>query len=301
MPSASPFSRQLFSSLLLGTALCLSAQGSASARDVADKAIEACTQEPDRFDRLACFDALLGTPKSVIAGKKPILWTPETSSAPAPSKYENFGPLERIAHEMEDARPSGDQSWQFRYSRVGQPSLRTLQELIVDVRQAAEQPLPADFGDESGAILPEKAAAALVERSPEDTLEPGTANIYLTMGETLPADAAADERKTILMLSCEADITTARLMLPSEAPVRRNQVEVRVDGNIAERDIWQTSENDRVLMAARGLVSISHITKWIQSERLQFDVVVDGREKAIVFETSNLKELLQPLRRACRW
>lgn len=299
MPPAPRFKSSTLSCLALSTALCLATMPTSFARDISDDAIRICTQEPDRFDRLACFDALLGTPKSVIAGKTPVLWDPETETTPTPDRP-NYGPLEAIAHKMEDARPAGDPSWQFRYSKVGQTSLRTLEQLVNDAQTDENTPLIAEFKDEEE-ILPEKAAAALVARSPETTLEPGTANIYLTMAETPPADAGEDEPKAILMLSCEADITTARLILPVEAPRRRNQVSVRVDGNVAKEDIWQTSENDRVLMAARGLVSISHITKWIQSQRLQFDLFVNGQNKAIVFETANLKEMLPPLRRACRW
>jgi type VI secretion system protein VasI len=267
----------------------------ASAISVDQNALEKCRTEVDRFDRLSCFDKLFETPTDIVVEQEEPLWEKKIPSAKAP-----YGRLEALVRKIETSRIKGDDTWQFRYRTTGQAKLQTLDEMMVELAKPTSQNKEASVKNETG-IMPEKAVATLVAHSDDTKLEPGIANIYLTMPEILSPDSPSEAGQAILFLTCEEDITTAGIILPQAVDRTKIPTQIRRDGNIAEKDIWQTSESYRVLISARGLVSISHICKWLQTKRTQISLPLEGKQRAFVFEMSNLRQMIGPLRKACRW
>nr|WP_272210060.1 type VI secretion system-associated protein TagO [Marinicella sp. W31]MDC2875917.1 type VI secretion system-associated protein TagO [Marinicella sp. W31] len=198
---------------------------------------------------------------------------------------------------MERARAAGDDGWQFRYSRVGSNRLLTLPELMAEAAAAPAAPPPPT---ENGA-LPEKSAAIYAAQIPGDLLQPGTTNIYLTMPETPPSDAMGSDNRAILMLSCEANITTARLILPQPLSLGPHAIEIRTASGRPETETWQAIADGTVLMNARGLTSIADITRWRTAPRIQISLGIGNENRALLFEMGNLADMLPPLRRACQW
>ncbi|MGV0911536.1 type VI secretion system-associated protein TagO [Martelella sp. FOR1707] len=277
-------------SLISGVLLTAHPAAAADTVAVPKAGLDACLQTVDRLNRLDCFDKLLGTPISVLSGG----WSPTT--APASSFHEK-PPIAALAHAMEQARMAGDEGWQFRYSRVGSNDLLTLPELMAEAAAApAAPPPPAENG-----ALPEKSAAIYAAQNPGDLLQPGTANVYLTMPETPPADATGPADRAILMLSCEANITTARLILPQPLSLGPHTIEIRTASGRPETETWQAVADGAVLMNARGLTSIADITRWRTAPRIQLSLGIGNENRALLFEMGNLADILPPLRRACQW
>ena len=277
--------------LSLMSGLLLAAQPAAADTVAVPKAeLQTCLQTTDRLNRLDCFDQLLGTPMSVLSGST------SPTAAPASSSHEK-PPIAALAHAMEQARMAGDEGWQFRYSRVGSNELLTLPELMAEAAAApVAPPPPADNG-----ALPEKSAAIYAAQYPGDLLQPGTANVYLTMPETPPADATGPADRAILMLSCEANITTARLILPQPVSLGPHAIEIRMANGRPETETWQAVADGTVLMNARGLTSIADITRWRAAPRIQLSLGIGNENRALLFEMNNLADMLPPLRRACQW
>ncbi|MET3600446.1 type VI secretion system-associated protein TagO [Martelella mangrovi] len=278
--------------LSLMSGLLLAAHPAAADTVAVPKAgLDTCLQTIDRLNRLDCFDKLLGTPMSVLSGG--------TSSvgSPAPSSQEK-PPIAVLAHAMEQARKAGDDGWQFRYSRVGSDDLLTLPELMAEAAAAPTAP-PPPLAEEDA--LPEKSAAIYAAQNPGDLLQPGTANVYLTMPETPPSDATDPADRAILMLSCEANITTARIILPQSLSLGPHTIEIRTASGRPETETWQAVADGTVLMNARGLTSIADITQWRAAPRIQMSLGIGNENRALLFEMENLAEMLPPLRRACQW
>lgn len=279
--------------LSLISGLLLTAHPAAAADTVAvPKAeLDACLQTIDRLNRLDCFDKLLGTPISVLSGGG----SPTTASA---SSSQEKPPIAALAHAMERARTSGDDGWQLRYSRVGSNDLLTLPELMAEAAETAAAPPPLLTEKDA---LPEKSAAIYAAQNSGDLLQPGTANVYLTMPETPPADATGPADRAILMLSCEANITTARLILPQPLSLGPHTIEIRTASGRPETETWQAVADGTVLMNARGLTSIADITQWRTAPRIQMSLGIGNENRALLFEMENLADMLPPLRRACQW
>lgn len=277
-------------SLISGVLLAAYPAAAADTVAVPKAGLDACLQTVDRLNRLDCFDKLLGTPISVLSGGT------SPTAAPASSSQEK-PPIAALAHAMEQARTAGDDGWQFRYSQVGSNDPLTLPELMAEAAAApAAPPPPADID-----ALPEKSAAIYAAQNPGDLLQPGTANVYLTMPETPPADATGPADRAILMLSCEANITTARLILPQPISLGPHTIEIRTASGRPETETWQAVADGTVLTNARGLTSIADITRWRTAPRTQMSLGIGNENRALLFEMGNLADMLPPLRRACQW
>ncbi len=249
--------------------------------------LEVCTQTIGRVNRLACFDRLFETSITVLSAGEPIPEFVEELNAPD-------GPLEQQARRMEAEREAHDQTWQFRFGAIGHPAKFRWD----DIKDKKKIIKPVKLRDGS---IPEKAQALVNEVGHEPVIEPGATNVYLSMKEFRSADAPEEDTPAILMLSCVADITTAALILGTPQEQRRVPLRILLKGQRSDDDVWQSAESKRILISPRGLTSIAHINRWTQVERVQFEVETDGRSHAYLFEMTNLKSMLEPIRRACHW
>ncbi|MCA8102825.1 type VI secretion system-associated protein VasI [Burkholderia contaminans] len=223
-------------------------QGTAAGpSEAAPAATKACTAIVSAVERLACFDALVGTPPAPA----PVAAIPATQSNAASAAADDQKPpappaiVERVRLN-EAERGMGET--EFRLSRT-------------------EEAIPGRW--------------SVVMSAPA------------LGGATAPP---------ILAISCLSNIS--RLQLLAHQPVAPNRMNIRLllDGKPISASVpWQVLEDGTVVDAGRGLVAI---------EQLRYLVKAGGRLQVesdyapfseLLFDASNLHDLMKQQREACHW
>lgn len=113
-----------------------------------------------------------------------------------------------------------------------------------------------------------------------------------------PALGAVPPRP-LLVMACEMSITHVQLHLPQALDVPRVKLTLWAGGRGLEQ-AWRVRDAGRVLSGGRGLPAIDTLRQLLDADEL-----VLGSEHASLdglrFDTTELRQRIQPLRDACRW
>ncbi len=220
--------------------------------------LDACRHETDPHKRLQCFDTLFATPDRVAIS------VPRDPSGPSPARP--WGKIERLAHYLENKRTVGHGGW-LRFLKMWNSEAVTR--------------LTAD---------------GVLDRLPGGTNNPPPVE-EVDYFITRPSMKGSGGR-TILMLSCENNITTLHLITSTTYREKRIPARFRFPDSRAPQVILQDIENGRVLITGRGLESIGFLRQMMQYPHV--DIIID-EHAPVRFDTTNLADTLKPLRAACHW
>ncbi|MDN7875162.1 type VI secretion system-associated protein VasI [Burkholderia aenigmatica] len=208
-------------------------------------AMKTCTSIVSAIERLACFDALAGTPPAPVAAI-PAAQHDEAPAAADRQKPAKPPTIVELVHLNEAKRAAGETGFQL--SRT---------EEVVPGRWSVVMSAPA-LGDASA--------------------------------------------PPILAISCLSNIS--RLQLLWSQPITPNRMNIRLllDGQPISASVpWQVLEDGTVVDAGRGLVAI---------EQLRYLVKAGGRLQVesdyapfsgLLFDATNLYDLMKQQREACHW
>lgn len=119
------------------------------------------------------------------------------------------------------------------------------------------------------------------------------------MTATALPDIGQDKSKMpILMFSCFDNISRVELVLPKPTPAGVVKVVTASSFSISQR--WLSDDSGNILRAGRGLPSIEVMKSLLSGPR----AVVRSNEPEVgnlTFDTSGLKQAIQPMRNVCRW
>lgn len=102
-----------------------------------------------------------------------------------------------------------------------------------------------------------------------------------------------------LVFACDNNITRFQLHLPQALEAPRVQLRLRSNGRELEQ-VWQARDGGYVVSGGRGLPGIATLQQLLNSDELALasdQAALDG----LRFEIKGLRQVLQPLREACRW
>jgi type VI secretion system protein VasI len=259
----------------------------ASAIVVSDEKIDACKNEPEKVNRLACFDNLFLTPISNNNEQN------VDGDFAEISNNRNIGRIEKLANELEKIRQS-----EVKFPIKDENSLKSLSDVdnwtIRFSRNNHYDLMDFDKYDEAyNAVLNNEKIEAESSKA--------LFNVYLSTPEILPADRTNVEIANKLLISCENDITTVHLILDKSIRTHIKEIKFENNNGGVRNLIWQDIENGRVLIIGRGLNSIDFIKSLSAMRRVQFTLEVDKKQRVIIFDVSNLLTYLSPIRTQCHW
>ena len=276
--------RNLKIKTLITSLLLISYQQPTFAAQVTNDKIETCKNEPEKVNRLACFDKLFSTPiertsKQDVSTQDDIM-SPTGSIELLSLELDELHRAE-ISAKLRDAEQSEENSnpenWIMRFSRSSDTRLLTHEEYdILNSERLAAQTGKNDTSDDF-------------------------INVFLSTSEILPADKNESSKRSKLLLSCENDITTIHLIL--DESIQTHTKTIKFENNLSGKQdlIWQDIENGRVLIMGHGLNSIQFIKNLAASRRAQFTYEVNNKQHVIIFNVSNLENYLPPIRSQCHW
>lgn len=226
----------------------------------------ACTQIISAIERLACFDALAGTPPRPVERPARTVSIDAAPMAPPSLLPDEPAPALDIAPPVAAEQPP--------------PFLPapTLASDLVRMNEAARQ-----AGD----------TAFLLSHTQDE--HAGQHRVMISA----PAQAAGPP--TYLAISCLSNIS--RLQLVAEQPFERNQISIRL--HIDERPLsaarrWRVLDEGNVVDAGRGLVAIEQLRPFVAGAQLRVEsdyAPLNG----LTFNATGLQALLSRQREACHW
>lgn len=105
--------------------------------------------------------------------------------------------------------------------------------------------------------------------------------------------------RPIMMLSCVDNISRVELILPDVSADPRISLTLKSSGGTLTQD-WLLDDSGRVYRSGRGIVAIDVMKHMLRGNELTLASRADAID-GLRFDTSNLAEVIAPMRGACRW
>ena len=229
--------------------------------------IERCFEEPDRLDRLACYDDVLANPNVMSTGVP-------VAQAVAPAV---------LAPSVRNARVKRDSA------------LRTQSDVAVTVLNRAT-------GTQND--IPGAAEASLFRRLYTATVSPAFRaenDIHLAI-----ASIDQTGEPGILLVSCENNITHLRVQWDQPFSDTTVDTQVYFGSMIGDRSAtidqhMRVQGDGHLLVAPRGLESIRILTRIVSGERVNFSTNSDNQLRSMFFDMNALRGSLDLIARNCSW
>ncbi|MGY2463720.1 type VI secretion system-associated protein VasI [Vreelandella sulfidaeris] len=105
--------------------------------------------------------------------------------------------------------------------------------------------------------------------------------------------------RPIMVMACEKQITRFQLHLPE--PIDNARVDLQLSTNSASvRQQWRVRDGGHVINGGRGLPAIETLRQLLSANEVTISSEV-SRLDGLRFDITGLRQLIQPLREACRW
>jgi type VI secretion system protein VasI len=121
--------------------------------------------------------------------------------------------------------------------------------------------------------------------------------IWLTT-TALMDGSKTDQSGPVLMLSCIDNISRVELVLPEAT--NSGKVRITISGKTDVTQNWVSDDSGTVLRTGRGLASIEVMKTLLSSGRVVFRSNVEQFD-FLYFDTSNLNQVIKPMRKSCGW
>ncbi|MDQ7729133.1 type VI secretion system-associated protein VasI [Halomonas sp. SpR8] len=105
--------------------------------------------------------------------------------------------------------------------------------------------------------------------------------------------------RPIMVMACEKQITRFQLHLPE--PIDNARVELQLSGDSASiNQQWRVRDSGHVISGGRGLPAIETLRQLLSANEVALSSDVTSLD-GLRFDMTDLRQLIQPLREACRW
>lgn len=105
--------------------------------------------------------------------------------------------------------------------------------------------------------------------------------------------------RPIMVMACEKQITRFQLHMPE--PLNNARVDLRLTANgTTIQQQWRVRDGGHVINGGRGLPAIETLRQLLGANEVTIESDVSSLN-GLRFDISDLRQLIQPLREACRW
>ncbi|MGO1773203.1 MULTISPECIES: type VI secretion system-associated protein VasI [unclassified Halomonas] len=105
--------------------------------------------------------------------------------------------------------------------------------------------------------------------------------------------------RPIMVMACEKQITRFQLHLPE--PIENARVELALSGDSTSiNQQWRVRDSGHVISGGRGLPAIETLRQLLSVNEVALSSDVPSLDE-LRFDMTDLRQLIQPLREACRW
>ncbi|NDL71894.1 type VI secretion system-associated protein VasI [Vreelandella alkaliphila] len=105
--------------------------------------------------------------------------------------------------------------------------------------------------------------------------------------------------RPILVIACEKLITRFQLHLPTPLNEARVNLRLASNGNTVQQQ-WRVRDGGHVVSGGRGLPAIETLRQLLNANEVTLHSDVTALDE-LRFDTTGLRQVIQPLREACRW
>lgn len=126
----------------------------------------------------------------------------------------------------------------------------------------------------------------IVQRTAEDVLMSVPA-----LGTTPP--------RPIMVMACEKQITRFQLHLPEPINSARVDLQLGANGTTIQQQ-WRVRDGGHVINGGRGLPAIETLRQLLSADEVTINSDISNLD-GLRFDIAGLRQLIQPLRQACRW
>lgn len=105
--------------------------------------------------------------------------------------------------------------------------------------------------------------------------------------------------RPIMVMACEKQITRFQLHMPEPIGNARVDLQLTANGTTIQQQ-WRVRDGGHVINGGRGLPAIDTLRQLLNANDITISSDVTGLN-GLRFDITDLRQLIQPLREACRW
>lgn len=105
--------------------------------------------------------------------------------------------------------------------------------------------------------------------------------------------------RPIMVMACEKQITRFQLHMPEPVDNARVELQLAANGTTIQQQ-WRVRDSGHVINGGRGLPAIETLRQLLSANEVTIRSDVSSLN-GLRFDISDLRQLIQPLREACRW
>lgn len=105
--------------------------------------------------------------------------------------------------------------------------------------------------------------------------------------------------RPIMVMACEKQITRFQLHMPEPVDNARVELQLNANGTTIQQQ-WRVRDSGHVINGGRGLPAIETLRQLLSANEVTIRSDVSSLN-SLRFDITDLRQLIQPLREACRW